>query len=398
MDNFNLYIYSNDDFASKSAGTTRMLLYAKAFADDYHKVYLMSCCKNKIIHTDFEEVDKNVFVQKNKDLTTNFFNTFTFLRNLFKFSSQNNGNNVFLFYPPPLIFLEILSLIYLKGIKKQKLFFENNEIRKYSSSFHSAFSIKKPVYSIKKIIFKSIFSVTPVLLKFYDGLICISTNIENYGKKYNKKTIRIPILTNPDYQISYSETIYHKQEIFNIGFSGSIAISKENLDMFLKVISRVSKDGYAVHFNLCGSATKTNDKLLKQLAQEFNINSVLTYYGNLNEVEFSTFLNQQDLLVIPRGYTIQNHYGFSTKLSDYLNHKKMILLTDISDNKLYIKDKENGFIVAPNDEEAMYHKLIDIIENFDSYTNTVLPNAANTSKKEFNYLLFKEPLRSFLKN
>jgi len=76
----------------------------------------------------------------------------------------------------------------------------------------------------------------------------------------------------------------------------------------------------------------------------------------------------------------------------------MILLTDISDNKLYIKDKENGFIVAPNDEEAMYHKLIDIIENFDSYTNTVLPNAANTSKKEFNYLLFKEPLRSFLKN
>ena len=398
MNTFNFFIYSNDDFTLKSAGTTRMIYYAKILADKHHKVYLLSCCKNKITENDFQEIEPNIFIQKNKILTKNFFKTIGFLKNLFKFSRTQGENNVFLFYPPPLVSLEILSIIYLKLIKKQKLFFENNEIRKHSSSFHAPITFRRLNYSLKKIIFKSVFSLTPILLKFYDGLVCISTNIEKYGKKYNKNTIRIPILTNPDYQISKSNTVYFEKNKFNIGFSGSIAISKENLDMFIKVISRLSKNGYVIHFNLCGSATKTNDVLLKNLVEEYKLNSTITYYGNLNEVEFSTFLNQQDLLVIPRGYTIQNHYGFSTKLSDYLNHKKMILITDISDNSLYIKDKVNGFIVPPDDEDAMYNKLIDIIDNFDFYKKTVLSKAFSTSKEEFNYLLYKKALVDFLKN
>ena len=40
------------------------------------------------------------------------------------------------------------------------------------------------------------------------------------------------------------------------------------------------------------------------------IKNNIEYFGNLNAKELSTFLNQQQLLVIPRGYTLQNHYGF----------------------------------------------------------------------------------------
>ncbi|WP_422859629.1 glycosyltransferase [Flagellimonas sp. S174] len=234
------------------------------------------------------------------------------------------------------------------------------------------------------------------LLFFYDGLICISTTIEGYGKKFNKNTLRIPILTDPDYLVSHSKDTYISKDSFNIGFSGSISISKENLDLFLQVLKKVNERGNNVHFNLCGYGTKKNMDLLDSLIRENNLTDKTAYFGNLNEVEFSSFLGQQDLLIIPRGYTIQNHYGFSTKLSDYLNHKKLILLTDISDNKLYIKDGENGFIVPPDDENAMYIKLVEIIENFEVFENKILPNAIITSKTSFNYNNYKKSLTEFL--
>lgn len=391
MSSNNFFIYSHFDFSKKSAGATRMLYYARTLADDSNQVYLISCCQNKINDENFDEIEPNIFVLERKKLTTNFFHIISFLRNLYFFSSQKNKSGVFIHYPFPLVSLEILSLIYLKLVKNQSVFYELNEIRKYSSAFHAPLTIKNIKYSFKKIIFKTAFTVMEPLLYFYDGLICISTSIQKYGSRYNKNTIRIPILTDPHLIIQKSNNIYAKQGVFNIGFSGSIHPSKENLVAFVNVITELNKNGYPISFNLCGQVDKKHyDQIFK--------NELTTYYGNLNEIELSTFLSQQDLLVIPRGYSLQNQFGFSTKLSDYLNHQKLILLTDISDNKLYIKDGINGFIVPPNQNTLMYDKIKYIIQNFESLKGKVIPHARQTSINEFYYLNFKNNLSDFLTN
>ncbi len=99
---------------------------------------------------------------------------------------------------------------------------------------------------------------------------------------------------------------------------------------------------------------------------------------------------------MPRGYSIQNKYGFSTKLSDYLNHQKLVLVTDISDNKMYIDDGVNGFIVPPDNPELMYKKLIYIVENLEAVERTVLPNVLSTSINQFHYKNYGTVLRNFL--
>src|SRR5690606_37818015 len=167
--------------------------------------------------------------------------------------------------------------------------------------------------------------------------------------------------------------------------------SKENLVAFVNVITELNKNGYPISFNLCWQVDKKHyDQIFK--------NELTTYYGNLNEIELSTFLSHQDLLVLPRGYSLQNQFGFSTKLSDYLNHQKLILLTDISDNKLYINDGINGFIVPPNQNTLMYDKIKYIIQNFESLKGKVIPHARQTSINEFYYLNFKNNLSDFLTN
>ena len=393
-----VFVYSNFDFSTKSAGVTRMLYYAQALANNITSVYLVSCSSSPINDDSFKEILPNIFILKNNKLTHSFFGTYKFIRNLYNFSKRKNTNeNSYLFYPSPLVYLEIISLFYLKLLKNCQVFYELNEVRKYTSAFHKKSSLRNLKYTFKKIVYKSVFSFLEFFLRFYDGLICISTSMEEYGKKFNKNTIRIPILTNPYLKKEYSTTVYSQPFLFNIGFSGTLHPDKENLLDFFKVLSRLKENKYKFHLNLCGPIEKKYyDLLFEKVAKDLNIKNIINYYGNLDAKELSTFLNQQQLLVIPRGYTKQNHYGFSTKLSDYLNHGKPILITDVSDNKLFIKDGENGFIVPPNDSEKMYFKMAYIIDEYKNISETIKNNAIVTSKNSFYYRNFSVDLKKFL--
>lgn len=374
-----------------------MLYYAQALANENTLVYLITCSSSPINKNSFQELYPNVYILKDNTITQSFSGTFKFVKNLFKFSEESVKEKAFLFYPSPLIYLELMALFYLKLIKKCHVYSELNEVRKFSSSFHKKASLKRPKYSIKKMIYKSTFSVLELFLRFYDGLICISTSMIGYGKKFNDNLIRIPILTDPNIKLEYSNSTYSNPLAFNIGFSGTIHPDKENLLEFFKVLSKLKENKYKFSLNLCGPIDKKHaDLLLINEAKYLNIKENINYYGNLNTKELSTFLNQQQLLVIPRGYTKQNHYGFSTKLSDYLNHGKPILITDVSDNKLFIKDGVNGFMVPPNDSEKMYHKIAYIVDNYNNIFNSIQCNAIETSKNSFYYKNFSEDLNKFL--
>jgi glycosyltransferase involved in cell wall biosynthesis len=394
-----VFIYSNFNFSVKNAGVTRMLYYAQALANKNTHVYLITCSSSLINLNSFKEIYPNVFILKNNTITQSFFGSFKFIKKIFKFSQETGKEKSFIFYPSPLVYLEIISLFYLKFIKKCHVYYELNEVRKYSSTFHQKISLRQPIYSIKKIIYKTVFSTLEIFLRYYDGLICISTAIEAYGQKFNLSTIRIPILTNPDLKKEFSSKIYSQKDTFNIGFSGSIQPDKENLPNFFKVLGELNKNNYNFTFNMCGHIKKEHHNLLlEQIAKDLNISENINYYGNLDAKELSTFLNQQQLLVIPRGYTLQNNYGFSTKLSDYLDHGKSILVTDVSDNKLFIKDGINGFIVPTDNNNKMYDKLKYIIDNYDSIHQNIHENANETSRNSFDYRNFSETLYRFMFN
>ena len=393
MNNHNFYIYSNCDFAASSAGATRMLYYAQILATKNNAVYLTSCCSGSIEKSMFFEVQPNIFIHTEKELTRNPLKTLSFLNKLHRFSKNNTGEDTFILYPYPFIFLELFSVLYFVCIKRNRVFYELNEVRKYASEYHQSISFKRIWYSLKKLKNTGAFALLDYLLPFFKGLICISSNIEIYGKKYNKNTYRLPILTDPNVSIKASKNQYVTKGSFNIGFSGSILLSKENLISFVKVFNKLIESQYNLTFNLCGSIDAKDKNLL---IEQLDTYDKIHYHGNLDKHELSGFLSQQDLLILPRGFSLQNKYGFSTKLSDYLNHKKVILVTDISDNKMYIKDGVNGFVVPPDDEDLMFDKLKYIVENFEDCKATIVSNAEKTSKNEFDYRLFKKTFLAFL--
>lgn len=74
----------------------------------------------------------------------------------------------------------------------------------------------------------------------------------------------------------------------------------------------------------------------------------------------------------------------------------MVLVTDISDNGLYIKDGESGFLVPPDNAEAMFDKIIYIVKNNEELRDSIIENARKTSEQNFDYKLYSEKLSFFL--
>ena len=241
------------------------------------------------------------------------------------------------------------------------------------------------------------YNIVEVLTVYFNGLLCISTNIKEYFSHYNKNSIRIPILIDDNKPSTGSFNIYTPKDIFLICFTGSISFKKEGFDIFFKVLSNLKKHYENFELHLYGRIRKAERQLiLESLPTKLNIKENIKYFGEKNQGELPDILKEKHLLIVPRPFTMQNHYGFSTKITDYLMSGVPVLITDVSDNSLYIKDGVNGFIVKPGDINAMTEKILYIINNYNKMAEIIGKNGYETALKNFHYSNYSAKLKEFL--
>lgn len=277
-------------------------------------------------------------------------------------------------------------------INKHKVFYEVNEVRKYSSDLFS--KQNKLINTYKRIKF----SFSEKLTKYFAGIICISTKIEKYFSKYNSNTIQIPILSNINSDdISSEKNEYIKDDVFKIGFFGSVAYEKENFEQLFKSLSYLISSNKSINIivEFYGPLDKRTNSIFELKIKEFNLNNNLYYKGIIEQKQVIVFMKKYHLLILPRGNNLQNRYGFSTKLSEYLVSGVPCLITAVSDNSKYIKDGYNGFIIPPDDINAFVNKLLYIITHYNSFEN-IGYNAISTVKKHFYYKNYSNKMLEFL--
>ena len=293
----------------------------------------------------------------------------------------------------------MVGLIYVKFIHCYKLFYDVNELRRAGliNKVSSKNIFKKVCEMVFHIIHYIKHWIAEILTIFYDGLVCISTNIENYFKRYNKNTIRIPILSNIIENPFYEAPIYKNGERFIICFTGLITLKKEGFDTFYKSLSLVKSNFNNFELHLYGPISNREKKLLlNDIPLQYKIKKNIVYHGIVEQSILMGKMRESHLLVLPRPLNLQTKYGFSTKLSEYLVSGVPVLVTDTSDNSLYIKDGYNGFIVEPGNYKEMAQKLIYIISNYSKLKNTIGKNAYLTAKENFNYANYSKKIYKFL--
>ena len=243
------------------------------------------------------------------------------------------------------------------------------------------------------------FSIAEKLTRYYDGLVVISTNIEKYYYVYNKKLLRIPILAdtikNPFCRNKI--TGHAPGEIFTICFTGMLVLKKEGFDLLYKALSIVNNNNMNFELHLYGPVVeKERCKLLSEMPNELGLGEQVYYHGVVDQECLIEVMQRYHLLILPRPLTPQTNTGFSTKLSEYMVSGVPVLVTDVSDNALYIKDRKNGYLIPAGNPEKMAEKILEIMNETKESSIEIAEKAFETAKNHFDYSIYSERLSEFI--
>ena len=383
----NLIIYSDLPlFNSVTAAGNRMTKYAKAIASNNCRVFIVS--NNSIpqsVSQKLIEFSQNCFFIVNSNNSR--ISSWSFIRFINRFAVSLGEKRTWLYYPSNCFMLDILSTVYLKYFRGEKVFIEVNERRLYyknKSVFRNVPFVRLPEVFIKYLYTKCSMAVAEMFVPYYDGAVFISKNIESHFKNRmkRKKYVRIPILCEPENQ-EYSSKELKPGSVFKMAFSGRIHVQKENLNLLFIALGMLKEEGYRFNLNLYGPII--NRPYIKKLITENNISLQVKYCGNIDYQILQNELQNNHLLLLVRGKTRQNNFGFSTKLSDYLKSGVPLLVTKVSDNGIYLKDLKNAFVINPDSEFEIFEKIKFIINNYNKYAPIVLMGANNLVNREFAY-------------
>ena len=397
----------------QGASYSRILEYSKALIlDKETSIYLLSYDYPDDLRKLQSEVIPNVFICGKEIKTKNSGSFLTravkkkidekkrkyFLKNLSNFLDQFESMRSGFIYPSLMGYQLEKEVIKIFKTKSIPVFSERNEL-KLGIALNKAFPknlLKKAIFSLNYPFLVWDFNRQDKLAKKYDGNIAISKTMEQYLLKMNKPVIRIPILSDIDrFQF---EKQSQNDDMINIGYTGSLTYKKDGLGELIKAIALlINKYNVSnIKLNIYGSGYRDTIEKLESLINKLGLSKHVFLHGKVTSEEIPEIQVQQDILVLTRPQNLQTRFGFSTKLAEYMASGVVVLTTNVSDNLLFIKDGENGFIADTYEAEKVAEKFFDIINNKKYLDKKIIECANVTATKYFNSKRYKDKLARFL--
>lgn len=393
-----VYIISTGDIiAGRTAGSQRVMKIAQSLAAVGIQVFLCSLpyISGRSIET-VELAPGVSFLKSRNDGDCRGCKMRIFLGSLAGNILSGNSNAVIYLYPTTYVLKDFIYLIYFKFFKKAKFYCEINELRTAialtpapSGSLMSLIRLR-----IKSLIDYFVYKVNELQVPFYDGIVVISTALENHFSGLARKILRVPILCDADSIDDITEPSLHPDSPFKICFAGYIKFEKEGFNILYEALSRVTQN-HKTELYLYGILEERDRVRLERLSSDYCLNDIVFYMGNIDPDRLPDEFRKYNLLILPRPLNRRTRYGFSTKLSEYLVSGIPVLVTDVSDNGSFIRDGYNGYIIPPGSSSAMADKILAIIREYNLQAGNVVKNAYQTVRERLDYRLYSKAYADF---
>ncbi len=374
-----------------------MLNVARSLSAANVNVYLCSLALIQNEDLDCCQLDSGIFFLRSKGEEVNRSPQISnFLHSVGRFMKTRDSDRVIYLYPTVFVIKDFFYFIFFKVLRRYRFYCDVNELRVTNASpiTSSENTTTKILARLKSFSDHIIYRLSELQVPFYDGIVVISTNLERYFARYTGKIVRVPILCDTSKTGDMKPVSGLTDGAFRICFAGSVNCRKEGFDILLEAMSRVieTRD---VELYLYGMMLEKDRKELNRLMEKYRLDKKVHSMGNIEPDELQTVFPKYNLLIIPRPLIPQTNYGFSTKLSEYLISGVPVLVTDVSDNSVYIKDNYNGYIISPGSSVLMAEKIIEIIERYNDHAPLIVKNALATAREVFDYKLYSQKFVNF---
>ena len=268
------------------------------------------------------------------------------------------------------LFLNKKSFLDIQSVFKFRKFVIANKveiIHAHSTSFFLAFLLKITYPTVKLIwhdhygdsefLSKRPFLVLKFVLSFFNGIIAVNKKLKIWAeqKLKFKNVVYLPNFPSVENKIS-------KQTILQ-GIQGKRIVSLANLRvqknhfLLLEVAKKIKVSHPEWTFHLVGKDfDDVYSNQIKSLILEFNLNKTVFVYGSRNDIE--NILKQAAI-----GILTSQSEGLPVALLEYGLYEKPVVVTNVGEIPVVIKDGVNGFLIKAGSVPLFYDAVVKLIEN-----------------------------------
>ena len=201
------------------------------------------------------------------------------------------------------------------------------------------------------------------------GIITISSYLSRYYKERGCRTVVIPPIVSAYKKNRRSDNTFIQVVYAGVPFRlgkkiKSAAEVKDRLDLAVKGIAGVARQGLPVNFDIYGL---TQEQYLTAYPEDAEIvcreEARIKFYGRKNMQTVQEAINNADFTILLRERNRATMAGFPTKIVESLSCGTPVITTDTSDLKKYIVNNETGFFVDISNEENIIKELIKIFNH-----------------------------------
>lgn len=194
----------------------------------------------------------------------------------------------------------------------------------------------------------------------YDKIVCCSEGVANgFIKRFdydfgNKLVVKYNVINGERIIAESAEKCEYKfsKDIFNIVCIGNMRKQKA-YDRLLKICKRLKDEGYKYHLAIIGRGSEWEN--IRSLHNDFGLEGYVSLLGNQSNPY--KYLIQADMLLVA-SYT----EGFSTVLIESIMLNIPAVVTDCAGMDEILDNGKYGIII-PNNEDAIYKQLKEILSN-----------------------------------
>ena len=307
---------------------------------------------NKDIKGQYEEVEYE-YMSKTCFTSSNIFVRYwryfiALLRTLMYLIYNRKGIEKVFFYSPDYLLSTFLiqstcRLIDVKiiGIKTE-------------SSFSDRQRTKRPFWIMKEKLLYRLFSSMIVITEY------LKEQLHRFG--YDNKNISvIPIIVDEE---MYKE-VSCKEKEESLIYMGTLNYENELkslIEMFRIVQSKYPQIKLRV---IGGFVSSELEKKIKNQVNRLNIKNSIIWHGKIPATDIPKILIRGGVMVLPRSAGEYSKGGFPIKLGEYLLSGAPTVVTRTGDIEEYLIDKENAFLVKPDDPVLFANEVISVLDNFE---------------------------------
>lgn len=362
------FVYST--YSPNNASNNRALAYLKALSSLQYEVTVIFVMPDDIFSRMTEQLP-NIHVEYCWDrhyINKRFFKNFSYLKYLYDIYRRVQSGDVVYLYGG-FDFLWLLS--HKAGVR---IFHERTE--------HPITHIPKD-----RLLRPSLRTYLNYCRKI-EGLFVISTTLRDFFVENGVSKDKITIVNSIVDTTRFDGLVKQSISVPYFAYCGNGNNRKDKVDELIKEFARVADRHKDIQFWIIGPTKQVykeeQDNL--QLVHELELDDRVIFSGMKPAAEIPQLLVNATALFLTRPDTLQNRAGFSTKLGEYLASGNPVVAAGVGDIPLYLKDKENAFVFAPGDFEAVEDAMEYILANSEDAKH-IGTAGKETAHKHFNALI-----------